>query len=326
MAEITEAECGLCPRHCKLRPGQIGACGARQNRDGAVREVRPNYYSAIHADPIEKKPLYHFYPGTVALSLGGFGCNLICRGCQNADISRVCAKDGDGFEMMPEAVIAAAKKAGAASIAYTYNEPIVWHETMQNVARAAHDAGLRNVLVTAGYVCGAWRDDVFAHIDAVNIDLKGFGEGFYRDWACGDLATVCGTLDYLAGHREIWTEVTTLLIPGQNDSPEMLRAEFRWFFDHLGDGVPLHLSAFFPRYRATDIAPTPERTLMMARDLAYEAGLRDVYLGNVMLPADTVCRQCGQTLIKRMGYRTEIVGMSGDCCKRCGTRAPGRYC
>ena len=257
--------CELCPRHCNLSLGDIGACGARMNKGGEVREIRTNFYASINVDPIEKKPLYHFFPGTSALSLGGFGCNLMCRGCQNASISRVCANKGSGFELSPDAIVDMALREGATSIAYTYNEPIVWWETMQNVARRAHEAGLKNVMVTAGYVSPSMRDEVFAHIDGVNIDLKGFSEDFYRSWARGDLATVCDTIEYLHAHRNIWFEVTTLVIPGQNDTPDMLRHEFQWLYDHIGDGVPLHLSAFFPHYHALEIESTPESTLEMAR-------------------------------------------------------------
>ena len=317
--------CELCPRHCNLSLGDIGACGARMNKGGEVREIRTNFYASINVDPIEKKPLYHFFPGTSALSLGGFGCNLMCRGCQNASISRVCANKGSGFELSPDAIVDMALREGATSIAYTYNEPIVWWETMQNVARRAHEAGLKNVMVTAGYVSPSMRDEVFAHIDGVNIDLKGFSEDFYRSWARGDLSTVCDTIEYLHAHRNIWFEVTTLVIPGQNDTPDMLRHEFQWLYDHIGDGVPLHLSAFFPHYHALEIESTPESTLEMARDLAYEAGLRDVYLGNVMARCDTRCRECGQIVIRRQGYRVDRSGLVDGKCRACGAQAIGVF-
>lgn len=320
-----EMICGLCPRECRLSEGGIGACGARMCRNGGVGEIRPNYYAAVNVDPIEKKPLYHFLPGTTALSLGGFGCNLMCRGCQNASISRVRASEGEGLGLAPEAVVDMALREGASSIAYTYNEPIVWWETMQSVARLAHEAGLKNVMVTAGYISAPMRDAVFEHIDAVNIDLKGFSDAFYRSWAHGDLATICDTIAYLHALRDVWLEVTTLVIPGQNDGVEMLRDEFRWFYEHLGDGVPLHLSAFFPRYRALEIESTPEATLEMARDLAHDAGLRDVYLGNVMARCDTLCRNCGEIVIRRLGYRIDQSGLVGGKCRACGEALNGVF-
>lgn len=318
-------KCDLCPRVCALEEGKIGACGARICRNGTVGEVRHGYYSAMHVDPIEKKPLYHFYPGTTAFSLGGFGCNLMCRGCQNYGISRVSACEGDGIEKSAREVVAMAKEARADSVAYTYNEPIVWWETMDEVACAAHESGLKNVMVTAGYVSRAMHDRVFEHMDAVNIDLKGFREAFYREWAQGHLNPVLDTLTYLRDRRDLWTEVTTLIIPGVNDDVDSLCREFEWLYAMFGGEVVLHLSAFFPRYRAMDIESTSEDTLEMARKLAKEAGLRYVYLGNVMSPNDTHCSGCGLKLISRMGYRVEVQNMRGGKCLRCGEVLKGVF-
>lgn len=323
--EKSRTVCELCPNACRLYEGQIGGCHARAAKDGVVEPVRYGALSACHLDPIEKKPLYHFYPGSRAYSLGGFGCNLKCRGCQNAEISRVCALDGEVLFKPARRIADEACALSAKSVAYTYNEPIVWWEFMNEVALEAHAVGLKNVIVTAGYVCEKYRERVFSQMDAGNVDLKGFSEAFYRDWAGGGLANVLETIEYLHQRENFWLELTTLVIPGKNDDPAMLEREFAWIYEHLGAHVPLHLSAFFPAYHAQDIESTPVATLEMARDLALEAGLRDVYLGNVMDYADTLCPRCGATVIRRMGYRVEMQNMRGNGCAFCGERIGGVF-
>lgn len=317
--------CGLCPRTCSLKPGQIGFCGARIAESGKVVPLNHGILSAIHVDPIEKKPLYHFYPGSRALSLGGFGCNLMCRGCQNASISRANANCADGFRMSPHEIVTSAKKHECPIVAYTYNEPIVWGEFACETASAAHDAGLKNIMVTAGYVTEAYREKIFSCMDAANVDLKGFSESFYRNWTKAELGPVLETIEYLHQLPDFWLELTTLLIPGQNDAQGELEAEFTWIADHLGCDVPLHLSAFHPAWKAKEIPSTPFETLERALLLAKKAGLNHVYLGNVTASVNTVCSNCGHLLISRWGYRTELRGISHGCCAFCGNRVAGVF-
>lgn len=320
--------CELCPRRCALAEGQCGACGARMAQDGHVVAVRPGALSAVHLDPVEKKPLHHYLPGTKTLSLGGFGCNLMCRGCQNASISRRSSLDVGTDEvdfLSPETLVEMARQQGAQSIAYTYNEPLVWWEFADETAVLAHARGLKNIMVTAGYVSPDMLEKVFAHIDAVNVDLKGFSEEFYQTWANGTLRPVLDTIEYLHHCPHVWLELTTLIIPGQNDGRCMLESEFAWIVEHLGEDVPLHLSAFFPAWHAQEIASTPCETLWMARDLARKAGLKYVYLGNVMEPNDTICPECGARVIRRMGYRTDRAGLDGERCRACSARIPGVF-
>lgn len=317
-------QCHLCPRSCLLRENQIGACGARKALGCNVRECCHGLISALHNDPVEKKPLHHFYPGSRTLSIGGFGCNLMCRGCQNFDISRRCATDGQGAVYTPEQIVQIALQHHAHSIAYTYNEPIVWWEFMDETAECAHHAGLKNIMVTAGYLCENMYDKVFRHIDAANVDLKGFDDTFYQNWANGRLQPVLDTLTYLHQKQTCWLEITTLLIPGQNDAPQTLSREFEWIHDHLGDDVPLHLSAFFPRWKALDIPSTPESTLYDARQRARDAGLHFVYLGNIMEPAVTCCPHCGEKLIERtMSFCRNYLDKNR--CIKCHEILPGQF-
>lgn len=318
-------QCTICPRECDLKEGQTGACGARHAAGDKVVPVVPGILSAIHLDPIEKKPLNHFYPGTTALSLGSFGCNLFCKGCQNHEISRASAKDTSGFRMSPAQIVAQAKAYDCPTIAYTYNEPIIWAEFVEETALAAHEAHLNNVMVTAGYVHEKSREKLFAHIDAANVDLKGFTEDFYQSWTGAHLQPVLDTLEYLNRIPGFCLEITTLLIPGMNDKTSELEAEFAWIAEHLGPDIPLHLSAFHPDYKATNIPCTPIETLLNANRLAKAAGLHYVYLGNVRIASDTICPACHQTLIKRMGYMTQIVGLKDGKCSQCNHDIYGKW-
>jgi len=318
-----KTQCTLCPRGCALSEGQLGVCGVRVARGGRVVHADHGILAAIHVDPIEKKPLHHYLPGCGALSLGSFGCNLFCRGCQNDSLSRVTARNMSGFRMSPHDVVACAQKYGCPVVAYTYNEPIVWSEFMHECAEAVHEAGRKNVIVTAGYVSESARERVFDGIDAANVDLKGFTSEFYRTWAKAELEPVLETLEYLHAKPGFWLEITTLLIPGINDAAGDLEREFAWLAEKLGPDVPLHLSAFHPACQALDIPRTPTETLVRAKKMANDAGLRYVYLGNVALDADTACPQCGKTLVRRMGYRTQVSGLEHGCCAHCGTRIAG---
>lgn len=323
MMSEQRVQCDLCPRFCRLKEGEYGICGVRRAEKGRVIHANYGILSSIHVDPIEKKPLHHFLPASRSLSIGSFGCNLFCRGCQNASISRCTAQDGGGFKLSAQEIIALAQKHRCASVAYTYNEPIVWAEFMSDTAEVVQSAGLKTVMVTAGYVSPSARDRVFAHIDAANVDLKGFSSAFYRSWAKAELEPVLETLEFLHEKRNCWLEITMLLIEGVNDNPSDLEKAFEWIVEHLGIEVPLHLSAFHPAYHAMEIQRTSVETLSMARDLALKTGILYVYLGNVACSVDTMCPRCHQTLIRRMGYQTEISGLYQGCCCQCGQRIAG---
>jgi pyruvate formate lyase activating enzyme len=315
--------CPICPHHCSLAENQTGICGARIARNGQVVPVDDGILSAIHVDPIEKKPLNHYLPGCGALSLGSFGCNLKCKGCQNDSISQVPVSRARGFKLTPDQIVSEARHYRCPVIAYTYNEPIVWAEFVQKTALAAHAHGLKNVMVTAGYVAPESRDSLFEHIDAANVDLKGFTEDFYRSWANASLKPVLETLEYLHRKPGFWLEITTLLIPGINDDPDSLKAEFDWIAQKLGPDVPVHLSAFHPAHRAMDIPRTPVETILRAKDLAVQSGLHYIYPGNVPVPSDTRCPGCTNIVIRRFGFQTEISGMREGICSHCGQKIAG---
>ena len=284
--------------------------------------------SGFCVDPIEKKPLNHFLPGTPVLSFGTAGCNLTCKFCQNWDISK--ARDFDRLQdrATPEAIAEAAVRSGARSVAFTYNDPVIFLEYAVDVAAACRGRGVKTVAVSAGYICPAPRAELFAQMDAANIDLKGFTEGFYRKLCGGALAPVLETLAYLKHETGVWFEITTLLIPGENDAPDEIEALSRWVLEHLGAEVPLHFTAFHPDWKMRDTPPTPRRTLVEARRIARDAGLRHVYTGNIRDEAgqSTACHACGARLIGRDGYRITAWGLSDDGrCEACGAPCPGVF-
>ena len=294
-------QCDLCPRECTLQDGQRGFCFVRQ-RDGAAL-VLTTYgrSSGFCVDPIEKKPLSHFYPGTSVLSFGTAGCNLGCRFCQNHDISKARDQDTLADAATPEAIAAAAVRLGCASVAFTYNDPVIFAEYAIDIAAACRERGVHTVAVTAGYIHPEPRREFFAAMDATNVDLKGFSEQFYRKLAFAELAPVLATLEYIRHHTNTWLEITTLLIPGQNDSDDELRQLSRWIFEHLGPEVPLHFSAFHPDFKMQDIPATPPATLTRARQIARDEGLQFVYTGNVhdLEGAATTCPKCQAALVRR---------------------------
>ncbi|MFQ3660771.1 MAG: AmmeMemoRadiSam system radical SAM enzyme [Chloroflexaceae bacterium] len=321
-------QCDLCPRGCRLREGQRGFCFIRQARNGVIALTSYGRASGFCIDPIEKKPLYHFYPGTAVLSFGTAGCNLGCRFCQNWDISKARSLDRLCARATPAAVADAAVVAGCHSIAFTYNDPVIFAEYAIDCAEAAHARGLRTVAVSAGYINPAARKDFFAHMDAANIDLKAIDQDFYRQVCLGDLAPVLDTLRYLFHETTVWLEVTNLLIPGHNDAPEQVTRLCEWLVTNLGPDVPLHLSAFYPAYRMLDVPPTPRATLIRAREQALAAGLRYVYTGNIHNPPGetTTCPACGMLLIERDWYRLGRWNLDDHGrCGRCGAALPGRF-
>ncbi len=316
--------CALCPRRCVVPEGGRGFCGVRENRGGTYYTLTYGNPCAVHVDPIEKKPFYHYLPTTTAFSIAVAGCNLDCRFCQNWHISQSRPEQTFNYELAPEHLVELAARSGSASIAYTYSEPTIFYEYMLDCARAAHQRGLRNVYHSNGFIEEEPLRELCRYLDAANIDLKGFSEEYYREMTGGSLAPVLRSLEVLSDER-IHLELTTLIVPGGNDDPEELRAMCAWIRDHLGPDVPLHLSRFHPQYQLTDVAPTPVETLELARRIASEEGLRYVYIGNV--PGheanSTYCPSCGELLIHRIGYAVDVLGMSDGACSSCGAAVDG---
>jgi len=321
-------QCDVCPRRCRLHEGQRGLCFVRgRDRDG-IELYTYGRSSGFCVDPIEKKPLNHFLPGTAVLSFGTAGCNLACKFCQNWDMSKSREMDTLADAASPVELAVTARRLGCASVAFTYNDPTVFMEYAIDVAQACHESGVRTVAVTAGYICPEPRAEFFAAMDAANVDLKAFTERFYRHVCGAELAPVLETLEYLRHETGVWLEITTLLIPGENDSDAELDAMTRWIVERLGPDVPLHFSAFHPDWKMTDRPPTPPATLTRARTLAMRNGLRYVYTGNVHDRAggSTWCHGCGALLIERDWYELGRWGLGphGDCLA-CGARLPGEF-
>ena len=321
-------QCDLCPRACKLREGQRGVCFVRARQDDQVVLTSYGRSSGFCVDPIEKKPLNHFLPGTSVLSFGTAGCNLACRFCQNWDISKSKEIDTLADAASPEAIAVRAGRLGCDSVAFTYNDPVIFHEYAIDVADACHERGLKSVAVSAGYVCADPRAEFYRHMDAANIDLKGFTEEFYRHVCAGQLGAVLDTLVYLRHETDVWFEITTLLIPDANDSDAELDAMTGWVVEHLGPDVPLHFTAFHPDYKMLDRPATPSATLTRARRIALANGVRHAYTGNVHDAAgsSTYCPGCATRVVERDWYQLGEYRLTGEGrCQRCGTQMPGVY-
>ncbi|MCU0268145.1 MAG: AmmeMemoRadiSam system radical SAM enzyme [Acidimicrobiales bacterium] len=321
-------QCDVCPRACKLREGQRGVCFVRGRIDDQVVLTTYGRSSGFCVDPIEKKPLNHFLPGTSVLSFGTAGCNLACRFCQNWDISKSKEVDRLADQASPVAIARAAADLGCSSVAFTYNDPIIFLEYAIDIAQACHALGIRTVAVTNGYMCDEARRDFYAHMDAANVDLKAFTQEFYQHVAMGDLQPVLDTLCHLHDQTDVWLEITTLLIPGHNDGDAELDAMTRWIAEHLGPDVPLHFSAFHPDFKMLDVARTPPATLTRARGIARGNGLHHVYTGNVHDRAGdtTLCPTCSKAVIERDWYELLAWRLTGDgACRSCGTRIAGVF-
>jgi pyruvate formate lyase activating enzyme len=321
-------QCDLCPRDCRLHEGQRGACFVRARAGDQMVLTTYGRSSGFCVDPIEKKPLNHFLPGTSVLSFGTAGCNLHCRFCQNWDISKSRDMDRLMDRATPEAIARAAKECGARSVAFTYNDPVIFAEYAMDAADACREEGILTVAVTAGYISPEPRREFYAKMDAANVDLKGFTDDFYVKLTGAKLQPVLDTLVYLEHETDVWTEITTLLIPGRNDSDEEIRAESQWIYRELGPDVPLHFTAFHPDFKMTDLAPTPAATLARARRIAMDEGLRYVYTGNVhdAEGGTTFCHGCGSALIERDWHRIVSFRVKPDgTCPDCGTAIPGRF-
>jgi pyruvate formate lyase activating enzyme len=326
--EDGRVQCDVCPRYCKLHEGQRGLCFVRARRGDQIVLTTYGRSSGFCIDPMEKKPLNHFLPGTPVLSFGTAGCNLTCKFCQNWDISKARDLDRVQDAASPEKIAEAAVRSGCRSVAFTYNDPVIFLEYAVDVAQACRERGIKSVAVSAGYVSPEPRIEFFQHMDAANIDLKGFSEGFYKTLCSAKLAPVLETLEYLKHETNVWFEITTLLIPGENDSPSEIEAESAWVMDRLGPDVPLHFTAFHPDWKLTDRPPTPPQTLREARRIARNAGLNYVYTGNIHDPAGqtTHCHSCGAVLIGRDWYDITAWHLSADGrCPKCGTRCAGVF-
>jgi len=321
-------QCDLCPRDCKLHEGQRGACFVRKMQDGKMVLTTYGRSSGFCVDPIEKKPLNQFYPGSSVLSFGTAGCNLACKFCQNWDISKSREMDTLMDQATPQMIADSALRLGCKSVAFTYNDPVIFAEYALDVADACHAKGVKTVAVTAGYIHPEPRREFYAKMDAANVDLKAFTEDFYFKLTGAHLQPVLDTLVYLARETDVWTEITTLLIPGKNDSDAEIEAECKWIAENLGRDVPLHFSAFHPDWKMRDVPATPAATLRRARETALRAGLRYVYTGNVHDEAGgtTHCPACGEAVIVRDWYEIRAYHLTDEgACAFCGHKLAGRY-
>lgn len=321
-------QCDLCPRHCRLREGQRGLCYVRGCEDGEVRLFSYGRSSGFCVDPIEKKPLNHFLPGSSVLSFGTAGCNLACKFCQNWDISKSREMDTLADAASPEQLARTAAELDCRSVAFTYNDPVIFHEYAVDVAAACREQGIRSVAVTAGWISPEPRREFFAAMDAANVDLKAFTERFYRDICGGSLGEVLDTLLYLKHETDVWFELTTLLIPGENDSTPELEHLTRWVADELGPDVPLHFTAFHPDWKLRDRPSTPASTLSRARRIALDAGIHHAYTGNVHDPkgGSTFCPGCGERVIERDWYALGAWNLDdGGHCGHCGHAIAGVF-
>ena len=321
-------QCDMCPRFCRLHEGQQGLCFVRARQDDRIVLTTYGRSSGFCIDPIEKKPLNHFLPGSAVLSFGTAGCNLACKFCQNWDISKSREIDTLADEASPETIARAASKLACRSVAFTYNDPVVFHEYAIDVAQACRAAGIKAVAVTAGEVCPEPRQEFYRYMDAANVDLKGFTERFYRQICGGHLQAVLETLEYLKHETKVWFEITNLMIPGENDSEQEVEEMTQWIMARLGPDVPLHFTAFHPDWKMLDKPCTPKTTLTMARKIALKNGLHYVYTGNVndKEGGSTYCHQCGVCLIGRNSYLITEWNLNTDGhCKSCDARCHGVF-
>ena len=319
--------CTLCPRYCTIGEGQKGFCYIRENIDGKLYSLGFGRPPGFAIDPIEKKPLSHFYPGSDILSFGTAGCNLGCKFCQNWSISKAKLDDINSLEATPEDVIGIAKKYGVNSIAYTYNDPTIFGEYVIDISRLGRQEGIKSVMVTAGYIDKNARKDVYKYIDAANVDLKAFSETFYHKLTFSHLNDVLDTLVWLKNETNIWFEITTLLIPDENDSDEEIQKMCDWILQNLGDQVPIHFTAFHPDFKMMNKTRTPASTLKRARKIALSTGIKFCYIGNVndAVEQTTYCPNCNEPLIIRDWHSVLDYKIKNNSCYKCGTVIPGVF-
>jgi len=318
--------CYLCPRHCHIGEGQHGFCFIRKNEAGRLLQLGYGRPAAVAMDPVEKKPLNHFFPGTKILSMGTAGCNMGCFFCQNWDISKAKADQVNAADLSPANVVTLAQRYGAPHLAFTYNEPTIWAEYVIDIAKEAHKAGLNAVMVSNGYITREAFFDVYQHIDAANIDLKAFTENFYSKVTLTHLQPVLDVLRWLRHETNVWFELTNLIIPTKNDEQEEFKQMCDWVLANLGDDVPLHFTAFHPDYKLMHIEATPANTLHRARQTALSMGLKFVYEGNIFSDgADTICPGCRRRVIRRSWHSVMANDVRGGKCVHCGTQIPGVF-
>lgn len=319
--------CDICPRKCKLDENQSGFCKVRKNINGKITSTVYGYTTGLAIDPIEKKPLFHFYPKSKVLSFGTFGCNMGCVFCQNHHISKHEQDFSLSQKISPEEIVSLALKYNCKSVAFTYNDPIVFLEYAQDTAKICKEKGIKTVAVTAGFMNKEPREDFYTLIDAANIDLKGFSEDFYKKNCLANLAPVLETIKYVANQTKCVLELTTLLIEGENDNYQTLKNEFEWIIEYTGAKTPLHLSAFHPDYKMLQKKKTNNGTLINAYKLAKEIGLKNVYTGNIIdiQTASTICPNCGEILIKRNGFNVFDEKIINGCCFKCGEKIYGEF-
>jgi pyruvate formate lyase activating enzyme len=317
-------QCELCPKYCIIKPGQSGECRIRVNRNGKLTAVTYGYPCAVHRDPVEKKPVFHMLPGSWVFSLATVGCNLHCKNCQNWEISQANPEDTQASYLPPEKIPGIAYENECSSVAYTYTEPLVYYEYTLESSCQVRRAGLKNILVTAGYCNKSPLKKLFPYIDAANIDLKAFSDSFYRRICGATLKPVLETL-VLARNMGVILEITNLLIPTLNDTDDEIKALCGWIAGNLGKEIPLHFSRFFPHYKLRNLPPTPVSTLLRAREIALDEGLYNVYIGNIMTEngENTFCHRCGKILIKRKGYTILKMNVKDGRCPWCGEEVYG---
>ena len=319
--------CTLCPRYCKIGEGQPGFCYIRQNINGKLYTIGYGRPTGFAIDPVEKKPLNHFLPGSTILSFGTAGCNLGCKFCQNWSMSKAKLDDENSLEVYPEGVVELAKSYHTPSIAFTYNDPTIFGEYVIDISKIARKEGIKSVMVTAGYIDKDARKDVYKYIDAANVDLKGFTERFYHKNTFSHLNDVLDTLVWLKNEINVWIELTTLLIPGENDSDEEIKNECDWILNNLGENVPLHFTAFHPDFKMLDKIPTPHSTLIRTKNIAEAIGIKYCYVGNVhdSKNQSTYCSKCKSLLIERDWHQTKIIDLKKNICQNCDSSIPGVF-
>jgi len=319
-------ECELCPRHCRVTDLERGFCGVRENRGDVYHTLVYGRPCAVNIDPIEKKPLFHFLPGTTAFSLATAGCNVDCKFCQNWDISQARPEQVDSYDLPPESIVKLCRERQVPTVAYTYSEPTIFYEYMHDIAAQGRQEGIRSVMISGGYIEQKPLAELMPQLDAIKIDLKSIREEYYRDVVRGELQPV---LDRLVQIKQagVWLELVYLVVPTLNDSEEEFREVARWIKTYLGADTPLHFSRFFPKYLLKNLPPTPEATLDRAYQIARAEGLSFVYLGNVRRhrAESTYCPQCGEILIERRGYRILTNNLNGSRCRFCNREIPGRF-
>lgn len=316
--------CGLCPNQCRLSEGQTGACRARKVIDGILYSLAYANPCALHIDPIEKKPLHHFFPGSQTFSLGVAGCLLHCKNCQNFSMSQAFPEEMNLEAIPPEAIVYRCIGSRCDSISYTYSEPFAFFEYTLETAKLAKLKGLKNIIVSSGFVNEEPLRELIPYLDAANIDLKCFSQQVYRQLCKGDLDVVLRSIKIL-NESSVWLELTNLIIPGYTDDMEMIEMMCDWLMKNGFERVPIHFSRFFPEYLLGDVEETPVEVIRRAVEVAKAAGLKYVYSGNVAAPNDTLCPQCNATLIKRRGYSVQVVPSFTGICPECGCRIDGHF-